>query len=131
LCDEEFVRRLFDDLNYDVLGPPGDSKIIILSDSDEEEEEMREAKTVGIEAAPSSAARSPTSTAPPMPMMHPQGRNTIIVMITPPIGRLTVAAAAETKPVYLRLPRQDGACRRHASRRTSRILHCYSTSPFM
>jgi hypothetical protein len=35
--DEEFTRRLFSDLNHDVLGPPDDDKIIILSDSDEEE----------------------------------------------------------------------------------------------
>jgi hypothetical protein len=36
--DEEFTRRLFGDLNRDVLGSHGDVKIIILSDSDEEEE---------------------------------------------------------------------------------------------
>jgi hypothetical protein len=36
--DEEFTRRLFGDLNCDVLGSPDDVKIIILSDSDEEEE---------------------------------------------------------------------------------------------
>jgi hypothetical protein len=41
--DEVFVRRLFGDLNRDVLGPPDDSKIIILSDSDKEEE-VREEK---------------------------------------------------------------------------------------
>jgi hypothetical protein len=35
--DEEFNKRLFGDLNRDVLGPPGDGKIIILSDFDEEE----------------------------------------------------------------------------------------------
>jgi hypothetical protein len=35
---EEFVRRLFRDLNRGVLGPSGDGKVIILSDSDEEEE---------------------------------------------------------------------------------------------
>jgi hypothetical protein len=40
--DEEFAIRLFGDLNHDFLGPFGDSKIIILSDSDEEEEEVRE-----------------------------------------------------------------------------------------
>jgi hypothetical protein len=40
-CDEEFTRRLFGDLNRDILGPLGDGKIIILSDSDEEEEEVR------------------------------------------------------------------------------------------
>jgi hypothetical protein len=33
--DEEFIKRLFGDLNRDVLGPPGDGKIIILNDSDE------------------------------------------------------------------------------------------------
>jgi hypothetical protein len=32
---EEFARRLFDDLNRGVLGPPGNGKVIILSDSDE------------------------------------------------------------------------------------------------
>jgi hypothetical protein len=36
--DEEFTTRLFGDLNRDVLGSPDDVKIIILSDSDEEEE---------------------------------------------------------------------------------------------
>jgi hypothetical protein len=41
--DEVFVRRLFGDLNRDVLGPPDDGKIIILSDSDKEEE-VREEK---------------------------------------------------------------------------------------
>jgi hypothetical protein len=60
--DEEFARKLFGNLNRDVLGPPGDSKIIILSDSDEEEE-VRKEKTVDAEAAPSSAVRSPASTA--------------------------------------------------------------------
>jgi hypothetical protein len=41
--DEVFVRRLFGDLNRDVLGPPDDGNIIILSDSDKEEE-VREEK---------------------------------------------------------------------------------------
>jgi hypothetical protein len=36
--DEEFTTKLFGDLNRDVLGPPGDDNIIILSDSDEEED---------------------------------------------------------------------------------------------
>jgi hypothetical protein len=64
---EEFTRRLFDNLNRDVLGPPGDGKITILSDSDEEEEEeeeeVREEKAVDAEATPSSVVRSPASTA--------------------------------------------------------------------
>jgi hypothetical protein len=35
-CDEEFAQKLFGDLNRDVLEPPDDSNIIILSNSDEE-----------------------------------------------------------------------------------------------
>jgi hypothetical protein len=60
--DEKFARKLFGNLNRDVLGPPGDGKIIILSDSDEEEE-VRKEKIADAEAAPSSAVRSPASTA--------------------------------------------------------------------
>jgi hypothetical protein len=60
--DEAFTRRLFDDLNRNVLGPPDDGKIIILSDSDEEEEVCEE-KAADAEAASSSAVRSLASTA--------------------------------------------------------------------
>jgi hypothetical protein len=62
LRDEEFARRLFGDLYRDVLGPPDDGKIIILSDSDKEEEEHEE-KAADTEVVPSSAVRSPASTA--------------------------------------------------------------------
>jgi hypothetical protein len=61
--DEEFTRKLFDDLNRDILGPPGDGKIIVISDSDDEDETHEDA-TVNAEAAPPSAtnsADSPTS----------------------------------------------------------------------
>jgi hypothetical protein len=61
--DEEFARMLFGDLNRAVLGPSSNSKIIILSDSDEEEKEAREEKTVGTEPVATSAAVNPTSTA--------------------------------------------------------------------
>jgi hypothetical protein len=107
-CDEKFTKRLFGDLNHNVLGLPGDGKIIILSESDKEEEEEHEEKTVGTKAAPSSAARSPTSTSSTNADDAPRGRKMIIVMITPPIGRLMVAAMAETKPVCLRLLCQEG-----------------------
>jgi hypothetical protein len=60
--DKEFVRRLFCDLNRDVPGPLGDGKIIILSDSNEEEEVCEE-NAADVEAAPSSTIRSPASTA--------------------------------------------------------------------
>jgi hypothetical protein len=61
--DEEFTKRLFGDLNCNVLVPPGDNKIIILSDSDEEEEEVRGEKTTGTENAATSAAVNPALTA--------------------------------------------------------------------
>jgi hypothetical protein len=35
-CDFEFVQRLYGELNCDLLGPPGDGKVIILNDFDEE-----------------------------------------------------------------------------------------------
>jgi hypothetical protein len=34
--DDEFAKRLFDDLNHELLGPPSDGKVIVLSDFDEE-----------------------------------------------------------------------------------------------
>jgi hypothetical protein len=61
--DEEFVRRLFDDFNRDVLEPPGDGKIIVLSISNEEEEEVHEEKTTGTEDVTTSTAVNPASTA--------------------------------------------------------------------
>jgi hypothetical protein len=56
--DVEFTRKLFGDLNCDILRPPGDGNIIILNDSDEEKEEVREEKMT-------SAAVDPASTASP------------------------------------------------------------------
>jgi hypothetical protein len=53
-CDEELVRRLFGDFNHNILGPPDDGNIIILSDS-VEEEEVHEEDVVDTEAMPSSA----------------------------------------------------------------------------
>jgi hypothetical protein len=59
--DEEFTRKLFDDLNRDILGPPGDGKIIIIDDSDDDDEAQEE-RTVGIEpmAVPCSITDAPT-----------------------------------------------------------------------
>jgi hypothetical protein len=56
--DEEFARKLFGDLNCDILGPPGDGKIIIIDDSDDE---AQEEGTAGIEptAVPASVADAP------------------------------------------------------------------------
>jgi hypothetical protein len=58
--DEELARKLFGDLNRDILGPPGDGKIIILSDSDDEDGTHEDA-AVNAEAAPPSAANSADS----------------------------------------------------------------------
>jgi hypothetical protein len=53
--DVEFVKRLFGDLNRDLLRPLGDGKVIIISDSDEEEE-VHEETAVDAEATPSATA---------------------------------------------------------------------------
>jgi hypothetical protein len=60
--DEEFTRRLFGDLNRDVLGPPCDSNIIIINDSNEEEE-VRKEDAADTEATLSFAAGISASTA--------------------------------------------------------------------
>jgi hypothetical protein len=61
--DFEFTQRLFGELNRDLLGPPGDGKVIMLSDSDEEKEDAHEEKSTGAEDAATSAAINPVSTA--------------------------------------------------------------------
>jgi hypothetical protein len=58
--DEELTRKLFGDLNHDILGPLDDGKIIVLSDSDDEDGTHEDA-TVNAEAAPPSAANSTDS----------------------------------------------------------------------
>jgi hypothetical protein len=55
--DEEFTRRLFSELNREVLRPPDDDNIIILNDSDKEEE-VHEEITADVEATPPSAVNS-------------------------------------------------------------------------
>jgi hypothetical protein len=60
--DEELARKLFGDLNRDILGPPDDGKIIILSNSDDEDEAHKDA-AVNAKAAPPSAVNSPVTPA--------------------------------------------------------------------
>jgi hypothetical protein len=63
--DEDLARKLFSDLNSDILGPSGDGKIIVLSDSDDEDEAHEDA-AVNAEVAPPSAVNSvDTSTSAP------------------------------------------------------------------
>jgi hypothetical protein len=58
--DEEFARKLFGNLNRDILGPPGDGKIIIIGNDDEVQEEGM----TGIDptAVPASTADTPVGT---------------------------------------------------------------------
>jgi hypothetical protein len=58
--DEEFARKLFSDLNRDILRPPGDGKIIVISDFDDEDETHEDA-AINAEAAPPSATNSTDS----------------------------------------------------------------------
>jgi hypothetical protein len=61
--NEEFAKRLFNDLNRDILGSPDDGKVIILSNSDEKEEEIHKEDATGAEVAPSSVVGIPASIA--------------------------------------------------------------------
>jgi hypothetical protein len=58
--NEELTRKLFGNLNHDILGPPGDGKIIILDDSDDDGEAQEE-RTIDIE---STTAHSSSDDAP-------------------------------------------------------------------
>jgi hypothetical protein len=108
--NEEFARMLFSDLNRDVVRLPGDSKVIILSDSNMEEEEVREEEATGAEAMPTSAAEIPALTASATNIDEaPKGCKMIIVVVALLIRKLMVAAMAEMKPVCLGLPHQGGA----------------------
>jgi hypothetical protein len=63
-CDAEFARRLFSDLNHNVLGPHDDGKVIIINDSDDEGD-AREETAAAVDVAPSAAVKSlaPTTSA--------------------------------------------------------------------
>jgi hypothetical protein len=58
--DEKLARKLFGDLNRDILGPPGDGKIIVLDDSGDDGK-VQEEKTTDIESTttPASADDAP------------------------------------------------------------------------
>jgi hypothetical protein len=81
------------------MGPPGDDKIIVLSDFDEEE--VHEEKITGTKDAATSAVVKPASTADDAPA----GAKMIIMMINALIRRLAATmTAAEMMSVSLRLP---------------------------
>jgi hypothetical protein len=60
--DEEFAKILFGDHNRELLGPPGDGKVTILSDSNEEQE-VHEEDAADVDVAPSFAVKSPAPAA--------------------------------------------------------------------
>jgi hypothetical protein len=59
--DAEFARKLFGDLNHNILWPPSDNKVIILDDS-AEEKEVPDEKMTSIELTATSAAINPAPT---------------------------------------------------------------------
>jgi hypothetical protein len=61
--DEELIKRLFGDLNRDLLRPPDDGKVIIISDSNEKEEEVHEEDATNAEVVPCSDVKSSSPTA--------------------------------------------------------------------
>jgi hypothetical protein len=63
MWDVEFTKKLFGDLNRELLGPLDDGKIIILSDSNEEKEEVHEEDAADTKTVPSSVVKSPDPTA--------------------------------------------------------------------
>jgi hypothetical protein len=59
--DEEFAKQVFSDLNHGLIGLLGDDNIIILSDSDEEEEVCEE-NIADAKAVAPSVVNSPSPT---------------------------------------------------------------------
>jgi hypothetical protein len=90
--DEEFTRKLFGDLYRDIVGPPGDDKIIIIDDSDDNDEAQEEGM----------AGIDPTAV-PVLPPMLLHGQGSLIVMIRGPSRRPMVATTADIAPACLRL----------------------------
>jgi hypothetical protein len=101
--DGEFTRRLFGDL----LGPSDDGKVILLSDSNEEEE-AHEKTIIDADVAPYAAAKYSTPAASTADvdedLWKMQDDNSDDLA---PVRIRARAVAVETKPVHLRLPRQE------------------------
>jgi hypothetical protein len=123
-----FAKKLFGDLNCDILGPPGDGKVIILDDSDEEKEAL-DKKMADTELVATFAAVNPVPTASAAADDALRGQKMIIMMFRGPIRRPMVATTMEVEMVRLRPPRRRPRCwGKHVSR-TSMVLHSYFLSP--
>jgi hypothetical protein len=93
--NEEFARKLFGDLNRDILRPLGDGKIIIIDDSDDSDDND-EAQEEG----------QPVSTPCQFLLLPPmllQGQGSLIVMIRGPSRSPMVATTSNVAPMNLRL----------------------------
>jgi hypothetical protein len=99
--DAKFTKKLFGDLNRDILGPLGDGKVIILNDFDEEKDAPDE-KTTDTELTTTSTAVNPTSTASAVADDASMRAKMIIVMIRGPIRRPAATMAMEVASVRLR-----------------------------
>jgi hypothetical protein len=93
--DEELARKLFGDLNRDILRPPGDGKIIILDDSDNDDKAQEE-KTTGIESMAAPASTDDV-----------QRQRSIIVMIRGPTRRPMVVMTADAALTIVRLSSRE------------------------
>jgi hypothetical protein len=104
--DAELARKLFGNLNHDILGPSGDGKIIVLDDSDYDAE-VQEEKTAGIKSTTPPAFAVPALSAPTSADDAPAGAKIGNSDDQGPIRRSMAAMAADVAPTSLRLPRQE------------------------
>jgi hypothetical protein len=103
----ELTQRLYGELNRALLGPPGDGNVIILSNSNEEEE-AHEETTADAKATPSAAVVKPSTLAPGLTLMKtPRQCQIRVMMVWPRVRTQARAAVVETKPARLRLPHQE------------------------
>jgi hypothetical protein len=126
--EEEFAKKLFGDLNRDVLGHPVTARS---SSSSTLMKKKRRVRRMPPTPKPHLLLLQGPRPQSLTPMKLSRGCKTIIVMILPRSrdgrwrqrwrqGRVALGCRAKVAPV-----------RRHASRRTSRALHCYSISSFV
>jgi hypothetical protein len=99
--DFEFAQRLYGELNRALLGSPDDDNIIILSESNDEKEEVRE-KSIGTKDASASTVVNPTSTASTDDVDGPMGAKNNNSDNQGPIRRLLVRTVADMTLVSLR-----------------------------
>jgi hypothetical protein len=122
--DAEFTRKLFGDLNRDILG-----RLVTARSSSSTTPMKKRRRRMRRRSAPNSRLVLLLSTQCQLPLpllsMPLRGQKIIIVMIRGPIRRLVVETTMEVATVRLRLPRRRPRCRGKHVSRTSMVLHCY------